>query len=127
MNKILVVDDDRECVEMMTHILEGEGYPVVSAMDGEAGLKAAREQCPDLVILDVEMPVKNGFEVLYEMREDQQLRDIPVIILTVISRQGGSDLAESDAARYAAKELTSYVEKPFEPEALLSTVAEALS
>lgn len=76
---ILVIDDDRDALEMMSTILEGD-YDVVAAANGVHGLTAARERRPGLIILDLMMPVMDGFRVLYELERDTNLRDIPVLV-----------------------------------------------
>ena len=80
--KVLVVDDEPDAVEFVQAVLEEAGYEVAGAADGEAGLEAARAQVPDLVILDVQMPGKDGFTVFAEMRKDPELAGIPVVMLT---------------------------------------------
>jgi DNA-binding response OmpR family regulator len=80
--KILVVDDDHDIVEMLTLGLSRTGYEVASAYGGNEGLAVARRQLPDLILLDVIMPDKNGFEVLAELKKDEATRTIPVVMLS---------------------------------------------
>jgi len=82
--KILVIDDERDFLELMKSHLELEGYQVVSAIDGEDGINKARSENPDLVICDIKMPNKTGHEVLKELREDKK-HWIPFIMLSALT------------------------------------------
>ncbi len=79
---ILIVDDEADFVEMLTMRLEAHGYDVISAGDGEAGLGKAIADQPGLILLDVNMPVMDGFAALRRMRRDEGVSHIPVIMLT---------------------------------------------
>ena len=80
--KILVVDDKKENLELMTNILEKEGYDVSFAMDGEKAIRIASLYHPDLILLDVMMPGIDGFETCRMMKSLNDLRDIPIIFVT---------------------------------------------
>ncbi len=80
--KILLIEDEEVIIRLLNRKLSGIGYEVVLAMDGEEGLEKMREQRPDLVLLDIIMPRKGGFEVLEEMKKDKNLFDIPVVIIS---------------------------------------------
>ena len=82
MKKILAVDDHTQIVRLIEVNL-GKEYTVVTAADGEEGMAKTRQERPDLIILDVVMPKKDGFAMLNELKADPQLRQIPVIMLTV--------------------------------------------
>jgi len=122
--KILIVDDDRDFVESTRTDLEGKPYEVVVAYEGEEGLKKAREENPDLILLDVIMPVKDGFSAAEQLRKDAQLSKIPVIMLTAFSakRQESS----IPVSRGFALDTEDYVEKPVTPEELLAIVERCL-
>ncbi len=79
----LVVDDDRVAIDLMKRWLERLGYRVVSTTDGESGLQLAREHQPDLIVLDIHMPRRNGWDVLDELKEEAELANIPVIVVSV--------------------------------------------
>jgi CheY-like chemotaxis protein len=83
--KILIVDDDIDFVETTKTVLESKPYEVVVAHEGEEGLKKAREEKPDLILLDVIMPVKDGFTAAEQIKKDPQLSKIPVLMLTAFS------------------------------------------
>lgn len=80
MNKILIIDDDQMMLNALTTLLETEGFATVTAKDGESGIVAYREQEPDAVLLDLRLPVKNGIEVLKEIR--RMNKNAQVIIIT---------------------------------------------
>ena len=126
MKKVLVVDDDRDCVDAVTEILGDAGYAVIPATSGDSGLEAARQQRPDLIVLDLDMPGKDGFDVLHEIRKDRGSRDIPVIILTVIGQKESSSSSERAAGRYVQRESALYIEKPLDPTAFVAQVKEVI-
>jgi len=122
--KILVVDDDIDFVESTKTILESKPYEVIVAYEGDEGLRKAREESPDLIILDVIMPVKDGFTAAEQLKKDTQLKKIPVIMLTAFS----SKRQESSipVSRGFTLEAEDYIEKPVTPEDLLSAVEKCL-
>jgi CheY-like chemotaxis protein len=107
---ILVVDDDPDILRLLTMTLQPEGYRLLSASDGNAALEIARAQRPDLLLLDWNMPGRNGLEVCRALRAESgpDLRDVPVVLLTAQVE------AEDTAAGFAAG-VTDYVTKPFKP------------
>jgi len=80
--KILLVEDEELVVGLLQRKLINEGYKVSVARDGEEGLKMMKETKPDLILLDIIMPKKGGFEVMEEMQEDPELKKIPVVIIS---------------------------------------------
>ncbi|MBT4850319.1 response regulator [Candidatus Parcubacteria bacterium] len=98
--KILFVDDDNFLRKVYQSELGDRGYDVILAVDGEEGLEKARTNDPDLIILDMIMPKKNGFEVLMELQEDEKTKNIPVIILSNLGQEDdvkkGLDLGAVD-------------------------------
>jgi CheY-like chemotaxis protein/phosphoribosyl 1,2-cyclic phosphodiesterase len=114
---ILLVDDDPDILRLLTMTLRPEGFRLLSASDGNAALKIARAERPDLVLLDWNMPGRNGLEVCRALRSesDPDLRDVPVVLLTAQVE------AEDTAAGFAAG-VTDYVTKPFKPAHIRSRV-----
>ena len=108
MPRILVVDDEPSIVRPLTFILKKKGYEVLTASNGEEGLNAARKEQPDLIFLDVMMPKKNGYEVCKEIKNDPELENIYIIILTA----RGVELGEIEKEQVQADE---YMTKPFSP------------
>ncbi|HQO38579.1 MAG TPA: response regulator [Candidatus Omnitrophota bacterium] len=98
--KILVVDDEPDVRDYLKKRLEGRGYIVETAADGDEGLEAARQHVPDLILLDVLMPNKDGFSMLQELQADPALRRITVIMATAKSQTKdiyyGQDLGATD-------------------------------
>ncbi len=82
MKTILFVEDETNLQKTMGNILKEEGFEYLEASDGEEGLKKAKEEHPDLILLDVILPRKDGFEVLKELKSNEDTSDIPVIVLT---------------------------------------------
>ncbi|MBC8275462.1 MAG: response regulator [Chloroflexi bacterium] len=122
--KILLVDDDKDFVEATTMVLESKPYEVVVAYDGDDGLAKARKEKPDLIILDIIMPVKDGFRAAEQLKKDPDLKKIPVIMLTSFSEKGGeTSLSVSQGLALDAED---YVDKPVAPEELLKRVERLL-
>jgi len=92
MSKILVIEDDKFLRELMVRKLASEpGFEILSAIDGENGLKSMKEQKPEVVLLDLILPGIGGVDVLAKMKEDMALADIPVIILSNLGQQEDVD------------------------------------
>jgi two-component system, OmpR family, response regulator CpxR len=110
MNKVLIIDDDEELCELVSEYLTVEGFEVTAVHDGESGLQLARKNLHDLVILDVMLPRKNGFDVLRELRPDSK---IPVLMLTA----RGEDMERIVGLEIGADD---YLPKPFNPRELVA-------
>lgn len=99
-SKILIVDDSSTNNLLFQNILEAEGYNVVVATDGKSALNIVPNEMPDLILLDIMMPEIDGFEVLENLKGNQELKNIPVIILTArrdsLSMKRGLDLGAED-------------------------------
>ena len=104
---ILVADDDPEILGMLALRLSKKGYDVLEASDGVQTLAVARDKKPDLIVLDVMMPGKNGWEVARELRTDESTRNIGIVVLTAI----GERMNEMTSPLYGADD---YLDKPFE-------------
>jgi DNA-binding response OmpR family regulator len=118
--KILVVDDEEMIRELAKDYLESKGYDVLTAADGKKGLQEAKSKKPDLIILDVNMPKMNGFQVLDELKKDRHTMDIPVFMLT--TRKSDEDIRQG-MEHMADK----YLPKPFMPETLLDEIRKTLA
>ena len=105
--KILVVDDETELVNFLQIRLEHGGYEVITAYDGENGLKKAKAEIPDLIILDIMMPGMDGYEVCRKIKIDPNTKDIPIIMLTARA-QGVDELKGFESGTDV------YVPKPYE-------------
>ena len=113
--RILVVDDDENILSLERTILEQKGFHVTTAAGGEEALKLLRAQVFDLVLLDVMMPDKDGFEVCRQIKQDTRTKTIPVIFLT--AKGGGEALAEGFESGAVM-----YINKPFTANKLLTIV-----
>ncbi|MFZ5799967.1 MAG: response regulator [Candidatus Omnitrophota bacterium] len=123
MVKILIIDDDPDIVEAMKVVLESKNYQVLSAKNGEEGLKKARLDKPDLIILDVMMEsTDKGFEVARDLKKDQGQKDTPILMLTAIKEKTGLGF-ENEAGDPDWLPVDDYCDKPLKPEELLSKVA----
>lgn len=109
--KILVIDDEEDFHDILRQVLQPAGYEILSAFDGAAGLKLLRLKRPDLLILDVNMPVKDGYSVCSDVRADPEFADMPILMLT-IRRQDGEIVKGLDCGA------DDYLVKPFSPEEL---------
>ena len=122
--KILVVDDDPVFVEATKAVLENKNYQVSTAYDGDEGLQKVKEERPDLIILDIIMPTKDGFTVCEQLKGDPQFSEIPVIILTSFADSHQETNIPVSAG--LTLEAEDYVNKPVKPEDLLNRVEKVL-
>jgi len=112
---VLVVDDDTALVDIVSNLLQLEGYNVLKAYNGKAGLEMAKEHKPHVIILDIMMPEMDGYEVLEHLKEDVNTADIPVIMLTARTE----DKAVIESWKKGAD---FYIPKPFEIDELLHVI-----
>ncbi len=122
--KILLIDDDADFVEATKLVLESKPYEIITAFDGTQGIIKAKKEKPDLIILDIIMPVKNGFNAAEELKKDPELQKIPVIMLTSFSQK----VSETNLSRGQGLLLDTedYIDKPVAPEELLKRVEKQL-
>lgn len=113
--RILVVDDESNIVQMLETRLKAKGFEVISAATGEEALSRVKKDHPDLVILDVMMPPPNGFQVCRTLKDDSDLKKIPIILLTAKS-------TESDKFWGLEAGADAYVTKPYNADDLLTKV-----
>jgi len=123
MPKILVVDDDKDFIKITKMILQANNYAVVTASNGEEGLKVMRAEKPDLVILDVMMSyILDGLDVRRTMAEDKDLQNIPVIMVTSLTAARAQGTLPSDEYVPSAD----WVHKPIDPDTLLERVKKVM-
>ena len=102
--KILFIEDESALQKTFGEILKQEGYEMISALDGETGLRLAKSEKPDLILLDLILPKMPGFDVLKKLKEDNETKDIPVIVLTNLEDIKDVDRAiELGATTYLVK------------------------
>ena len=115
MRKVLIVDDESDARAFVWAIMEPEGWEVAEAGDGAAGLEQARQLKPDLIVLDVQMPEKDGFTVFSELIKDPDTEDCKVIMLTGVREKIGIGFSANDMGDFLGQEPDAYVEKPIDP------------
>lgn len=121
MSKILFIEDERHLQKTFRDLLEDEGYQMISAVNGKEGIQKAKQEHPDLILLDLILPKLHGFDVLEDLKQDQQTEDIPVIILTNL---GGTD----EVQKALEMGVTTYlVKSDYELEEILNKVEQSLN
>lgn len=119
MSKILVVDDEPDVVRLVEFRLQREGFEILTCSDGKSALALLETEKPDLIVLDIMMPLMDGMEVLRQIRSHRATSRIPVIMLTAKTAS-----VTVDEARQLW--VSDYVMKPFDPEKLVTKVKKAL-
>jgi DNA-binding response OmpR family regulator len=120
MARVLLIDDDKDMRVLTRAVLQMAGHEVIEAEDGEKGLEMLKVDKPDLILLDIMMPGMDGWEVCKRLKADEDLKDIPVAMLTV--KYGEDDIMKS--LRYGA---AVHITKPFNKDFLLETVENLLA
>jgi CheY-like chemotaxis protein len=118
-SRILIADDRPSSRELLRLVLERSGYEVIEAEDGEQAVERARMENPDLILLDLQMPVLDGYGVLAALRSEARFLNLPVLALTASAMRG-------DRERIMEAGFTDYLAKPAGPEILRETVARLL-
>ncbi len=119
MKKILICDDEPHILESVAYVARKAGYAVLTAENGEDAIRLAREERPDLMLLDLNMPNKSGYEVCEEIKGDPATRDIHIIVLTAKGQ-------DSDRAKGIATGADEFITKPFSPRKLALRLTEIL-
>jgi DNA-binding response OmpR family regulator len=122
--KILIIDDDPDMVEALKIILETGGYSVITAYEGSEGLRKAKEENPDLIILDFILPKENGDVICKKIKEDENLSKIPVIILTAMAEK--MNIKFFDKTPEVKLPADEYIDKPIQPKDLLEKIEKIL-
>jgi len=113
--KILIVDDEPDIVETLKFLIESEGFDTIIAIDGEEAFRKAKEELPDLIILDVMLPKINGYKVCRLLKFDTKYKHIPILMVTARSQEEDKVIGEETGA-------DEYITKPFDIEEILSKV-----
>ena len=117
---ILIIEDQEDNRRIMRDLLSSAGYKVIEAATGEAGLMSAETHCPDLILMDIQLPDFDGYEATRQIKANPELRPIPIIAVTSYALSG-DDVKALEAGCDA------YVSKPFSPRALLAKIREFIS
>lgn len=113
--RILVVEDQEDNRRIIRDLLSTRGYELIEARDGEAGVRLAKEHVPDLILMDIQLPVLDGYEATRRIKADPALRAVPIVVVTSYALSG-------DDQKAIAAGCDGYVAKPFSPRQLLATV-----
>jgi CheY-like chemotaxis protein len=117
--KILVIEDNEQNIYLVTFILEKHGYEVIQARDGRAGIELAKQTDPDLILLDIQLPVMDGYAVAKALKNNPSLNNIPIVAVTSYAMVG-------DRERVLASGCTGYIEKPINPGTFMVDVEQYL-
>lgn len=120
MKKILIAEDDEYCGSLLKHFLEKEGFQVIHLRDGASAIFTAKEENPDLIILDILMPAYSGIDLVKIMREEEAFEDTPIFLLSSLSK-------ESTVTPDIERLIYGYIPKPFDPQEVLKKIKEALA
>ncbi len=116
---ILVIEDQVQNRYLMKYLLESHGFCVLLSCDGREGIEAASAHAPDLILLDIQLPLMNGHDVARALQADSNLASIPIVAVTSYAMPG-------DREQVLASGCTGYIEKPINPETFVSTILEYL-
>jgi len=119
MGKILVVDDEVYILHILDFSLSAEGFEVITANNGELAIEKARQEKPNLIVLDIMMPVLDGYETCRRLKRDAETKNIPVVLLTAKGRDIDKRLGYEVGA-------VDYIVKPFSPNRLIGRIQEIL-
>lgn len=122
--RIMLVDDDADFVDSTRTVLESKPYEIIVATNGDEALRKARQENPDLILLDIIMPVKDGFTAAEQFKKDPKLSKIPIVMLTSFADKGGG--TGIPVSRGFELETEDYIDKPVTPQELLSRVEKQL-
>jgi two-component system cell cycle response regulator DivK len=117
--RILVVEDQADNRQILRDLLTSEGYRVIEAQDGEEGVRAARDERPDLILMDIQLPLLDGYEATRRIKADPALRAIPIIVVTSYSLSG-------DEAKARAAGCDDFVPKPYSRRQLMDKISQYL-
>ena len=116
MKKILVVDDNQDMHVLIENLLEGNDYEFGFAYDGIEGYNKIKSFNPDLIVLDVQMPEMDGFELFTKLMQEKKVDGVPVIFLTGIAEKRGVHFQEKDVQEFYKNQKVFYMEKPLNPD-----------
>jgi len=114
-NQILVIEDNEQNMYLVTYILEIHGYQVIQARNGNDGILFAQQHKPDLILLDIQLPVMDGYTVAREIRKDPELVGIPIVAVTSYAMPGDREHALEAGC-------TGYIEKPINPDTFMGEI-----
>ena len=113
--RILVVEDQEDLRGVLRTLLTGSGYEIIEAADGQAGVEKAKSDRPDLILMDIQMPVMDGYDASREIKSDPSLKPIPIIAVSSFAMKGDEEKARASGCDH-------YVTKPYSPMQLLRII-----
>ena len=117
--RILVVEDQEDLRGVLRDLLTGSGYEMLEAADGQAGVDKAKAETPDLILMDIQMPIMDGYEATRQIKADLNLKSIPIVAVSSFAMKGDEEKARASGCDH-------YVTKPYSPMQLLRTVRNLL-
>jgi two-component system, cell cycle response regulator DivK len=114
-SKILLIEDNQQNRYLATFLLEKHGYEIIQAIDGETGIALAKRMLPQLILLDIQLPVMDGYAVARALRNNPDLRSIPIVAVTSYAMSG-------DKEKSIAAGCSGYIEKPINPETFVAEI-----
>jgi two-component system cell cycle response regulator len=119
MTKILIIEDNKDNLQLMVYLLTKNGYSVMTAMDGQKGIECAKKDLPDLILCDIQMPILDGFQVLKALQKDEKLKTTPIIAVTAYAMVG-------DREKILAAGFNAYIPKPIDPDLFVKEIEQQL-
>ena len=113
--KILVIEDNEQNMYLVNYIFEKHGYQIIQALDGITGISQASQHLPDLILLDIQLPIMDGYTVARELRKNEALAKVPIVAVTSYAMPG-------DRENALAAGCTGYIEKPIDPNTFVPQV-----
>jgi len=111
--KVLIIEDNEQNMYMLTYLLESENYEIIQAYSGTEGINAAKNNKPDIILLDIQLPEMDGYTVASKLKENEELKNIPIIAVTSYAMPGDREKAIASGA-------IGYIEKPINPDTFIS-------
>jgi len=118
-NKILIVEDNEKNLKLFSVIIKSLGYAILTAMNGEEGVSMAKENAPDLILMDIQMPVMDGITALNMLKSDERTKNIPVIALTSYAMAG-------DKEKFLGLGFSDYISKPIDKDGFIKAIENIL-
>lgn len=119
MKRILIGEDNEKNMKLFRSLLNSQGYKTIEARDGEEGVRLAKDQKPDLILMDIQMPVMDGVTATKILKENPETKDIPVIALTSYAMKG-------DRERFLSEGFVEYISKPIKVDEFLEVIRRCL-
>ena len=120
LSRVLIIEDNAINMSLSTFLVQSAGYAVIAAADAETGIQMAREQLPDLILMDIQLPGMDGLEASALLKKDPSTRAIPIIALTALAMKG-------DESRIRASGCDGYIAKPMRYQQFLAAIASVLA